>query len=448
MRHFLRYYIAIIAAFFTIQAFSQTVIYKTIYEAKKKDTLYGIAKNFDITIEELIRANPQMKASDYKLKKGEKVFIPQRKDEPKPQPVQKRPKTQPGQTIRIGVMLPLHDVDGDGKRMVEYYRGILMACDSLRFKGINTDIRSWNVSIDSDIRLALLDDNAKNLDLIFGPLYTKQVKSVADFCNTNNIKLVIPFSTSANDVQTNPQVYQVYQDGNELNNRAIGAFMGKFKDYNTILIDCNDTTSNKGNFTFGVRRQLDAKGIKYQITNLNSSEAQFQKAFSTQKKNIVILNTGRSPELNLAFRKLNELKIANPSIDVSMFGYNEWLQYEGVYRQLYHKYNVFIPSTYYYYKGLSRVAALENNYKKWFGVDTQDRYIPRFALTGYDHAMFFVRGLYDKGSAFEGTANESTYKPLQSPLLFRRTSENGGMQNHAFQLVHYNANGVIETIGY
>ena len=25
-------------------------------------------------------------------------------------------------TISVGVMLPLHQVDGDGKRMVEYYR--------------------------------------------------------------------------------------------------------------------------------------------------------------------------------------------------------------------------------------------------------------------------------------------------------------------------------------
>ena len=33
------------------------------------------------------------------------------------------------QTVNVGVMLPLHDVDGDGRRMVEYYRGILMAVD-------------------------------------------------------------------------------------------------------------------------------------------------------------------------------------------------------------------------------------------------------------------------------------------------------------------------------
>ena len=33
-----------------------------------------------------------------------------------------------GRTVRLGVMLPLHDLNGDGRRMVEYYRGVLMAC--------------------------------------------------------------------------------------------------------------------------------------------------------------------------------------------------------------------------------------------------------------------------------------------------------------------------------
>lgn len=448
MRQFLSYYILIIIAFLSIDSFAQTQVWREIYEAKKKDTIYGIAKKYDLTIEELIKANPEMNASDYKLKKGAKVFIPNKKEEKKVQPVQKTLKTQPGQTIKIGVMLPLHNVDGDGKRMVEYYRGILMACDSLRRQGINTDIHAWNVNIDADIRVNLLDEAAQKLDIIFGPLYTKQVQPVADFCKSNDIKLVIPFSISANDVQTNSQVYQVYQSSDQLNDRTIGAYMGQFKDYNAVFIDCNDTTSRKGNFTFGLRKQLEAQNVSYQITNLNTSETQFQKAFSTQKKNIVILNTGRSPELNLAFRKLNELKVANPLVDVTMFGYTEWLQYESVYRQLYHKYNVYVPSTYYYYKGLSRITGFEQNYKKWFGVETQERYIPRFAETGYDQAMFFIRGLYEKGSAFEGTMPESSYKPLQTPLRFKRVNENGGMQNHAFQLVHYNTNGVIETIGY
>lgn len=447
MRYNFRYIFFLLLSLFVSEVMAQTNVWRDIYEVKKKDTIFGIAKKYEISVEELMNANPEMKASDYKLKKGTTVFIPKKKDVVKEIKAYSLMKTLPGKTVRIGVMLPLHDVDGDGKRMVEYYRGILVACDSLRHAGINTDIYAWNVDINADIRIPLLENKAKDLDIIFGPLYTKQVKHVADFCRQNEIKLVIPFSISANDVNTNPYVYQVYQSDSRLNDRAIGAFMGRFMNYNVVIIDCNDTTSDKGIFTFGLRKQLEAKGIGYQVTNLNSSLQNFAKVFAANKKNVVILNTGRSPELNLAFRKLNELT-AVAKLEISMFGYNEWLQYEPTYRELYHKYDVYVPSTYYYYKGLTRIAQFEQNYKKWFGVDMQNIYIPRFAITGFDHAQFFIRGLWEKGSAFGGTKGESKYYPMQSQLQFIKKSNDGGMQNNAFQLVHYNINNVIETLSY
>ena len=67
-------------------------------------------------------------------------------------------------------------------------------------------------------------------------------------------------------------------------------------------------------------------------------------------------------------------------------------------------------------------------------------------MTGYDHAMFFI--LYEKGSAFNGTKGESTYKPLQTPLEFKRVSDTAGYKNNAFQLVHYRKDKNIETIQY
>ena len=56
--------------------------------------------------------------------------------------------------------------------MVEYYRGILLACDSLKKAGISTNVRAWNVNIDADIRQTLLQEGASDCDIIFGPLYT------------------------------------------------------------------------------------------------------------------------------------------------------------------------------------------------------------------------------------------------------------------------------------
>ena len=83
---------------------------------------------YGITVEQLVQANPGMEAPGYQLKKGLTIIIPvsQAKPEtptaPKPNPnvdVRQR-------AIRMGIMLPLHNINNDGKRMIEYYRGVLM----------------------------------------------------------------------------------------------------------------------------------------------------------------------------------------------------------------------------------------------------------------------------------------------------------------------------------
>ena len=452
MRRFFRY--CLFSCFFLLPAlsFGQTTKWQDIYKVKKKDTVYGIAKTYNITPEELMKANPAIPQADYKLKKGEELFIPY--------PVKtasataastakdtKKVEAKKSSALRVGIMLPLHDEDGDGRRMVEYYRGFLMACDSLRTKGISTDVYAWNVTADADIRMTLLDDNAKKCDMIFGPLYTSQLKMLGDFCRANDIKLIVPFSISGNEVEANPHIYQVYQSAEVLNERAIKAFMERFPDCHPVFIDCNDTTSNKGSFTFGLRKQLEAKGIAYSITNLKSSEAYFAKAFSTSKRNVVILNTGRSPQLNVAFAKLDGLCATNPGIRVSMFGYTEWLMYTKVYLNYFYKYDTYIPTTFYYNALSEQTEAFESSYRKWFKSDMQTA-LPRFALTGYDHACFFIGGEHARGKSFRGTKGQSTYRPLQTPLKFEYASPNGGMRNNAFMLVHYMSNRRIESISY
>ena len=218
--------------------------------------------------------------------------------------------------VNVGVMLPLHDVDGDGRRMVEYYRGILLACDKLKEQGKHINVHAWNVPIDADIRTTLLHDGAPECNVIFGPLYTAQVRGLADFCMSNNIPMVIPFSISGNDVQNCPQIYQVYQTPADLTAAAIEQFMQRFVNTYPVFIDCNDQTSKKGDFTFGLRKRLEAKGLEYSITNLNSGDEVFAKAFRTGRRNMVILNTGRSPELGQVLKKLDTLTANNPAMEM------------------------------------------------------------------------------------------------------------------------------------
>lgn len=437
---------------------AQSNKWRDIYKAKKKDTLFGIAKKYEISIVDLMEANPDMKKEGYELKKGDMIFIPfEKTDEQKAAEAKKAAEEERlklygandvrNRAIRVGVMLPLHNVDGDGRRMVEFYRGILMACDTLKKQGISTEIFAWNVPIDADIRQTLLEKNADNCDIIFGPLYTKQVNALSEFCRTYNIKMVIPFSINGRTVDTNPQIFQVYQSVSKLNNDAINAFLERFPNHHPVFVDCNDSTSQKGIFTKGLREQLDAKGVKYSITNLKSPDDAFARAFSTSQPNVVILNTARSPQLNSTLARLNAIRAGNPTLKISMYGYTEWLMYTKVYTEYFHKYDAYIPTTFYYNAKSTLTQQLESKYKQWFKIDMQQS-LPRFALTGYDQTNFFLKGLHQHGVDFKGTKAQNVYSHVQTPLNFKQTNAMGGMQNEAFMLVHYTVDNRIESINY
>lgn len=441
---------------------AQTQNYREMHKVKKGETIFGICKKYEITMEQLIAANPDMNALGYELKKGDYIFIPYPAGKaPAPKaaaqtaasgkasaktPTVSTPAQQQKQVVRMGVMLPLHNVDGDGRRMVEYYRGLLMGCDKLRKEGLNIEVRAWNVPIDADITKTLAAEGAAQCDIIFGPLYSSQVAALSEFSRKHGTKVVIPFSISGNEVERNSNIFQVYQSPQLFSSEVAKDFVSRFAGSQVVVIDCNDKSSDKGVFTATLRKKLAESNIPCSITNLTNSDEFFQKAFSQQKQNVVVLNTGRSPELNAAIQKLDALKAKQPGLKISLFGYTEWLMYAKYNLDKFCRYDTYVP-THFYYNPLSKATqAFESDYRQKFDQSLLD-YMPRFAITGYDHALFFLRGISAKGKQFTG--NEADKSAIQTQLHFKRAgSKDGGLQNVAVSFVHYNTNHSISLINY
>lgn len=450
MTRLLRYYTLIAALFLAVGITSAQVTesIRGLHKVKKKETIFGISKMYGITIDQLIEANPEMKTPDYELKKGTILKIPFATMQLQTQgaPKQEAPSANDvrNREIRLGVMLPLHDINGDGKRMVEYYRGVLMACDSVKKLGISVNVHAWNTPEDWDIRQTLLDEDAAKCDIIIGPLYSKQMDALSSFVEKHDIQLVIPFSINAPQLTTNRHIFQIYQTPNEITEASVNRFVEQFRDFHTVIIDCNDSTSKKGAFTTGIRRQMEQKNMTYSLTSLKSDEDAFSKAFSRSKSNVVVLNTARSQELGVAFSKINGLKVMVPELNITMFGYTEWLMYTQRYLENFYKYNTYIPSTFNYNPLTTATQRIEQKYRWNFHSDMQNR-LPRLAITGFDQAYFFLRGLHKYGKTFNGAAGMLGYAPVQTPLQFERYG-NGGLRNNMLIFVHYAPDHRVETI--
>ena len=414
------------------------------HKVKKGETIYGIAHANGISESQLRSANPGMERSDYVLKKGDKIIIPSPQSAEVEEPmgaddVRQRP-------IRMGVMLPLHDINGDGRRMVEYYRGLLMACDSLKHEGISVDVYAWNTPEGADLLPTLQNANAGRCDIIFGPLYSKQMDQLSQFCNEHGTMLVIPFSITAPQLSTNSHLFQVYQSFDGQVPTLSRRFAEWFKDYHPVIVDCDDSNSTKGGFTSALRKELDSRSMNYSLTSLKSANSMFASAFSTQKSNVVVLNSSRTTDMDVIFVKLKDLQSSNANIKVSLFGYTEWLAQADVQQANFHKYDTYIPAP--YFPGFSPYLAkrLAQKYHSNFHQDMSP-FTPPLAITGFDHAFYFLRGLHKYGKTFDGAAGRFNYLPVQTPLKFERMG-NGGYQNRAFMFVHYKPGGQIDTVNY
>ena len=77
MKHFSRYILLLCALLLVCtEGAAQDGKWREMHKVKAKETLYGIAREYGLTVDELVKANPEMGAPDYKLKKGDYIFIP------------------------------------------------------------------------------------------------------------------------------------------------------------------------------------------------------------------------------------------------------------------------------------------------------------------------------------------------------------------------------------
>lgn len=163
---------------------------------------------------------------------------------------------------------------------------------------------------------------------------------------------------------------------------------------------------------------------------------------------MIILNSAAYKPLERIFEKMDSLKRLEPSLIISTFGYNEWFIYQPNLERDYFKYNVHIPTTYYFSRTSDRVESFERDYKRRYGQNMNPDCLPRMALLGYDETMFFVRGISKYGKAFVGSEKQNVgFKPLQSRLEFKRLGK-GGYQNSNFQLIRFKTDGTLDSLTY
>lgn len=410
---------------------------REMHKVKKKETLWSISQMYGITVEELKTANPAMRQSDYKLKKGELVCIPYPAENKAQEPV-----SVGYDKLKMAVVLPLVSDTHEAERAVEFYRGLLMAVEKMKSNGKDIYLYVYDEST-YDTRMPYLLERIRQQDvqLLIGPLYPRHFNEFADFSVRENIKWMVPFSSKVGTVDTLQNLFLMNAPDCYKSEFSAELFVQTFKNVKVVFL--HSANGNELLFSAGLRNLLVGKG--YEVGDLleNYTLDQMRQALSPDKRTIFVPDASTRAIAQNIVENLKKLRSLMPNSRCALLGYPEWQTFLEDVRNSFYEADTYLFSNYFYNPYSVETRTFEAEYKANFTSLPINVY-PRMSLLGYDTGMFWMNGLLKYGKDF--STQDVKTRSLQSDIRFVRVAESGGYVNNCMQFIHYRPDRMIEKI--
>ncbi|TGY38290.1 LysM peptidoglycan-binding domain-containing protein [Bacteroides caecimuris] len=422
---------------------------KDMHKVKRKETIFSVSREYGISEQELIDANPELKKG---MKKGQFLCIPYpaattvqptKKEDPYAVPPSNselfrnnKETPQKLSTIKAALLLPFQE----HKRMVEYYEGFLMAVDSLKRTGVSLDLYVYDSGKDiSTLNTILAKNEMKSMNIIFGPMHQNQIKPLSDFAKKNDIRLVIPFSQKGEEVFNNPAVFQINTPQSYLYSEVYEHFTRQFPNANVIFIEPSSADKEKTEFINGLKQELKSKGIPMRTVSESATKETLKGTLRNDKENIFIPTSGSNVLLIKALPQLTLLVRENPTEKIHLFGYPEWQTYTRDHLESFFELDVYFYSSFYTNTLFPAAVQFTNAYHKWYSKDLASKY-PNYAMLGFDTGFFFLKGLSLYGSELENNLTKMNLTPIQTGFKFQRVNNWGGFINKKVFFIRFTKN--------
>ncbi|MGX8698115.1 MAG: amino acid ABC transporter substrate-binding protein [Prevotella sp.] len=410
------------------------------YSTTKGETWESVAADNGLSVEELRGANPDVTRK--KLKKGTLLIIPRRAVQTIPSIDTSAPAEPVARTsipnLKVGVLLPLSDA-----KMLEFYRGFLMAADSVRLSGVNLDIHAWDCG-SSVSRIEDLTQNLRGLDIVFGPASPTQIPVVADYCREAGIRLVLPFHDGLN-YQEHPLVYHATAPAPVVYEAAAKGLLDYYDNKNFVIVRSGNPDAVGRMLSTSLTQQLSQLGIIPRTLELGGDDFAYESAFNQFRSNVIVLDDSSVRSLNILVARLNDFRQKHSGYHLSLVGYPAWRDESQRLLNDFFALDTYILSPSYYNVLDQRTQNFQRTYEKNFRA-TIIQGSPRYAALGFDLGYFFMRGLSQLGDTFDQKQGDIPQEPYQNRFHFQRNASGMGFTNHFVQFIHYTNDNMIELI--
>ena len=427
---------------------SDRQIKHVVHKVKKGDTLYSIARQYGVSVDEIQRVNSLPSDS---LKVDMELLIPvvtgrsgkgNRLAEEIKTNLLLRPNKHPVKVdvIKVGLLMPfLDETDKMHFRLQEYYEGLLLAVDKLKDQGANIELYVFEIGKEDDLKKlkSLLETvEMKSLNLIIGGVSDNQIKILSDFSAFYNIKYVVPFSSKNTEVLNNSNIFQVNSPQSYIYAKASSIFNETFKNSNIVFLKVNGK-SDKDDFINTLQTDLKQNNIYYRIVTIdNLLEETLLPLLVVNKENVIVPTSADASSLRQTLEALKMIQQNNTDYTIRLFGYPEWQTYDSKFKNDYHKFGTYIYSSFFVDDNDADTKEFIANFRKWYRRDIMNIY-PRYAMLGYDTGLFFLTAIYRYGQNFEQNIHHLRVKTVQFAFNFERVNNWGGFINTGLYWVYY-----------
>lgn len=431
---------------------------KRTHVVQRKETLYSISRQYDISVEELTRAN-----NITSIKVGQELIIPMPQkqeqtettiEEPSikvvenptmavkkgdldlinnPQPV--KPAAQNPNALRIAVLLPFMletpYIDASVNYFWDFYRGILLGLNEVKKSGISVDLYTFDIeknqgTLDSVLRLPVL----KTMDLIIGPAYSNQVAAVSRFSRDNRIHMVVPFTSKIELDDSHEFLLQFNPSQDVLLPLVAQTMVDRFSSSNFIIARFTGKQDKANALADEVIKALAAKRKTYRELQLSTSNVDTLKTLAGRNKTLLFLATTRLDVVSSLLPQIETLGL--PALQI--WGFEDWKQWVN-----------FHEGTYYYSLFKKKdTSTYQANYKKWYG-ELSPINIPMYDLIGYDLINYTTAALKAKRKNMSAAFGNVECDLLQSEFKFQKVKSGTHWMNMSWSLFGY-YNGKVTEI--
>ena len=409
------------------------------HPVSKGETWESVAADYGVSVSELQAANPDI--SSKKLKKGKLLIIPQK---PQPAPAVEVPE-EPASVIRtvfsdlkVGVLLPFSD-----KNMLEFYRGLLMAADSVRKNGVNLDIYTWDCGTTTE-QIEQLLPQISGLDVLFGPTSATQIPPVAEVCKEQGIRLVLPY-WSGQPLLDYPLVYNASAPNTVLYDAAVKNMMRYYGDKNFIIVRSGDADVQGKMLSEALAKELAQRSGTFRVLELEGDDFAYESAFNQFRDNMILIDGSSVRALNILLARLKDFRQKHSEYRLSMIGYPEWQDETQRLLGDFFAFDTFIIRPYYYNVLAGRTKQFEYAYTKNFRTPIVQSN-PCHAALGFDLGCYFLGGISSLGDTFEQMQGSLNQEPYQNWYRFERSTSGMSFFNNFVLFVHFTPEKKIELI--